>query len=120
MALSPYNSSFLLRFPSSTTSAFNLQIKKALILLSLIPGHSISPVGSLNSVHTAVNGSFITYTEGNGTLGKKFTPWHRAYSNYGVLGMGRSTVRRKTLESHWIAVAMIDGLAALKKRSSGS
>ena len=91
--------------------------KKAGILLSLVPGHSTTPGGSLNSVHTAVNGSFIKYTQGNGTVGNNSTPWHQAYSNYGVLGMGWSTVRRKDLENHWIAVAMINGLSALEKRS---
>lgn len=91
--------------------------RKVVILLSLVPGHSTYPVGSLNSVHTAVNGPFIKYTEGNGTLENNSMLWHQAYSNYDMQIMGWSTVRRKDSENHWITVAIISGLATLKKRS---
>ena len=47
--------------------------RKFAILLPLVPGHTTSPVVSLNSMHAAVNDSFIKCTQGYGILEKQ---WH--------------------------------------------
>ena len=44
--------------------------RKFAILLPLVPGHTTSPVVSLNSMHAAVNDSFIKCTQGIWNTGK--------------------------------------------------